>query len=77
MSERPIFERESGLLPTIRASDGERGGRGDLIQAVRGNPNSHYTLWQTPTCNDAKNNSGESQKEAAYAGPGCASRRLA
>ncbi len=36
------------LLPTPRASDAERGGRGDLIQAVRGNPNSHYTL-PTPT----------------------------
>jgi hypothetical protein len=38
----------SGLWPTIRATDGERGGRGDLIQAVRGNPNKHYQLWQTP-----------------------------
>lgn len=26
----------------LRASDAERGGRGDLIQAIRGNPNSHY-----------------------------------
>lgn len=41
--------------PTIRAADGERGGRGDLIQAVRGNPNSHYTLWQTPVADDAVN----------------------
>lgn len=37
---RPTSGKESGLLPTIRATDGERGGRGDLIQAVRGNENS-------------------------------------
>lgn len=38
-------ETGSGLWPTIRSSDGERGGRGDLIQAIRGNPNSHYKLY--------------------------------
>jgi len=42
-------ETGSGLWPTVRSSDGERGGRGDLIQAVRGNPNSHYRMWPTPT----------------------------
>ena len=52
MSERPTFARGSGLLPTIRSTDGERGGRGDLIQAVRGNANSHYRLWQTPVADD-------------------------
>ena len=46
--EPRISESESGLWPTIRSTDGERGGRGDLIQAVRGNPNSHYRLWPTP-----------------------------
>jgi hypothetical protein len=35
-------EKESGFWPTVRASDGERGGRGDLIQAVRGNSNKHF-----------------------------------
>jgi hypothetical protein len=30
------------LYPTPRSTDGDRGGRGDLIQAVRGNPNKHY-----------------------------------
>jgi hypothetical protein len=35
-------------FPTIRSTDGERGGRGDLIQAVRGNPNTHFKLWPTP-----------------------------
>jgi hypothetical protein len=44
-----IFENAYGLWPTVRASDGERGGRGDLIQAVRGNPNRHYRTWPTPT----------------------------
>lgn len=39
------------MYPTVRASDGERGGRGDLIQALRGNPNSHYKMWPTPTAN--------------------------
>lgn len=32
------------LLPTCRASDADRGGRGDLIQAIRGNPNKHFTM---------------------------------
>ena len=36
------------MWPTVRASDGERGGRGDLIQAIRGNENKHYKLWPTP-----------------------------
>lgn len=36
------------MWPTIRASDGQRGGRGDLIQAVRGNENAHFKLWPTP-----------------------------
>jgi hypothetical protein len=38
----------SGSLPTPKHTDAERGGRGDLIQAIRGNPNSHYKLWPTP-----------------------------
>jgi len=42
-----------GMWPTVRSSDGERGGRGDLIQAVRGNPNSHYKLWPTPKASAA------------------------
>ncbi len=46
--ERPTSGKESGLLPTIRVTDGERGGRGDLIQAVRGNENSHFRLCMTP-----------------------------
>ena len=37
------------LWPTLRSSDADRGGRGDLIQAVRGNPNSHYKMYPTPT----------------------------
>src|SRR3990167_5968957 len=32
------------LMPTPRATDADRGGRGDLIQAVRGNRNRHFTL---------------------------------
>ncbi len=60
MSARPIFERGSGLLPTIRSTDGERGGRGDLIQAVRGNPNSHYKMLPTPTKSDGSGGPGNS-----------------
>lgn len=45
----------SGSWPTIRAQDGERGGRGDLIQAVRGNENTHFRLWHTPVADDAVN----------------------
>ena len=37
-----------GLWPTIRSTDGDRGGRGDLIQAVRGNENDHFKPWPTP-----------------------------
>jgi hypothetical protein len=44
---------ESGLWPTVRSSDGERGGRGDLIQAVRGNENNHFKISQTPVEDDA------------------------
>jgi hypothetical protein len=51
--ERHTNASEFGYLPTIRASDADRGGRGDLIQAVRGNPNSHYSLFQTPVSDDA------------------------
>ena len=42
------------MYPAIRASDGERGGRGDLIQAIRGNENTHFKLWPTPRSNDAE-----------------------
>jgi hypothetical protein len=42
------------MWPTIRAADGERGGRGDLIQAIRGNENTHYKLWPTPNQRDWK-----------------------
>lgn len=53
MPARRTGESESGLWPTIRSTDADRGGRGDLIQAIRGNENSHYRLWQTPVADDA------------------------
>ena len=31
-------------LPTLRATDGERGGRGDLLAVVNGRPNKHCRL---------------------------------
>jgi hypothetical protein len=49
---RRIGESASGSWPTIRSTDGDRGGRGDLIQAIRGNENSHYKLWPTPVAHD-------------------------
>lgn len=36
------YANDSGLWPTVRSSDSERGGRGDLLQAVRGNENKHF-----------------------------------
>lgn len=44
----------SGYWPTIRSPDGDCGGRGDLIQAVRGNPNTHYQMRPTPLSQDAQ-----------------------
>lgn len=55
-----ISEIGVGLWPTVRSSDGERGGRGDLIQAIRGNPNSHYKMWPTPTKADGMGGPGNS-----------------
>lgn len=52
-SKRASLLGQVAMWPTVRSSDGERGGRGDLIQAVRGNPNRHYKLWQTPVADDA------------------------
>ena len=43
------------LWPIPRSADADRGGRGDLIAAARGKPNSHFRMWPTPT---AINNTG-------------------
>lgn len=59
-SQRPANSRAStstwlslrdafASLPTHRASDADRGGRGDLLQAWRGNNNSHFRNLPTPT----------------------------
>jgi hypothetical protein len=56
-SVRHTSETASGLWPTIRSTDGDRGGRGDLLQAVRGNENKHFRLWPTPDASVA--NDGE------------------
>jgi len=47
LSLREVAVTGERMWPTIRSADADRGGRGDLIQAVRGNPNSHYK-WPTP-----------------------------
>jgi hypothetical protein len=42
-------------MPTLRATDGERGGRGDLLAIVRGKPNKHCrTRFSTLTVQDSK-----------------------
>src|SRR5580700_11993495 len=56
MPELPTSGKDSGFWPTVRASDGERGGRGDLIQAVRGNSNRHFKMHPTPTASNTKAN---------------------
>jgi hypothetical protein len=40
----------SGSLPTPKATDADRGGRGDLLQIARGNqsPSGHFKTWPTP-----------------------------
>ena len=58
--EHQVRMVERQLWPTPRSSDADRGGRGDLIQAVRGNPNSHYKLWPTPTTADGMGGPGNS-----------------
>lgn len=62
--ELPTSEKGSGFWPTIRASDGERGGRGDLLQAVRGNANKHFRMWSTPVASDT----GHRKKKYAQGG---------
>jgi hypothetical protein len=52
-SKRASLLGQVAMWPTVRSSDGERGGRRDLIQAVRGNPNSHYKMWPTPKASAA------------------------
>lgn len=45
----------TGLWPTPTATMGDSGGRGDLIQAVRGNvsPSGHFKMWPTPMMADS------------------------
>jgi hypothetical protein len=52
--ELPISEIDSGYLPTPRKTDADRGGRGDLLQVVRGNPSpsGHFRIWPTPVADD-------------------------
>lgn len=42
----------SGSVPTPKASDAERGGRGDLLQIVRGKGSPSHR-WRPPTVTDA------------------------
>jgi hypothetical protein len=59
---------EFGSWPTPRSTDGDRGGRGDLIQAVRGNKNNHFKLWPTPCASDADKWSNQSEAERIQKG---------
>lgn len=55
---------ERPLWPTTQASMADRGGRGDLLQAVRGNPSpsGHFSMpmWPTPTRSDGAGGPGSS-----------------
>ena len=49
------LKRPAPLLPTPTATMADRGGRGDLLQVVRGNPSpSGHFKWPTPTARDHK-----------------------
>jgi hypothetical protein len=52
-----------GLLPTPCRADAEKGGRGDLLQVIKGrtSPSGHYTnnLWPTPSSRDHKGAPGK------------------
>lgn len=49
----PVVLNNNPRLPTLRATDGERGGRGDLLAIIRGKPNKHCRL-PTLTADDCK-----------------------
>lgn len=53
--EPRTLEDGCSLWPTVRSTDGDRGGRGDLIQAIRGNENSHFKMWPTPVSHPGTN----------------------
>jgi hypothetical protein len=52
---------ERDMWPTPKATDGDRGGRGDLFAMVRTGRTSRRREWPTPTTQDAKNDGGPSQ----------------
>lgn len=54
--------------PTIRAANADKGGRGDLIQAVRGNSNPHFKA-PTPSANDWKGSSKAGQRRGQLTDP--------
>lgn len=55
-------ELYDAMMLTLRATDGDRGGRGDLIQAIRGNENKHFR-YRTLTVRDAQIAGGASDPE--------------
>lgn len=63
VSVNGLLGRQIHRMPSIRKSDAERGGRADLIQAVRGNPNKHFARMQTPTVQDASGRDRHNQKD--------------
>lgn len=46
--------RAVNRMPSVRKTDADRGGRGDLIQAVRGNSNKHFTRVPTVVKSEAR-----------------------
>jgi len=57
----PKLSAQVKRMPSIRKSDADKGGRGDLIQAVRGNCNKRFARLPTVTAQDVKNDGGPSQ----------------
>jgi hypothetical protein len=58
---RHTSETESSSWPTPRATDGDRGGRGDLLAMVRTGRGSRRKHWPTPTGDDANNVTRDSE----------------
>jgi hypothetical protein len=59
------------LWPTPTASAGERGGRGELLHAIKaGNPKHRREMLPTPSVNDSKNVAGPSQMQRHSPGLG-------
>lgn len=65
-SVRPTAETVCGSLPSPRHSDADKGGRGDLLQAYRGNCNKHFKAHFPTLTTTGNENSPLMQKWPAH-----------